>query len=84
MRNTIRNHIQLNQKSQNALIQSKIFEQATNMLGDTFEGMDIERERKENKIEFLENKRGLPDCKVIEEMNRLGLNKIHLKEKEIE
>ena len=27
------------------------------------------------KKEFLENKKGLPGCKVNEEVNRLGLNK---------
>ena len=46
---------------------------------DTFENMD--NEQKDSKIEFLENKIGLPDCKVIEEMNRLGLNKISSKRK---
>ena len=49
-------------------------------MGDTIEDMDIEIEQKD-KIEFLENKIGLPDCKVIEEMNRLGLNKISSKRK---
>ena len=43
---------------------------------DIIEDMDIEIEQKDNKIEFSENKIELPDCKVIEEMNRLGLNKI--------
>ena len=38
---------------------------------DTIEYMDIEIEQKDNKIDFLENKVGKPDCKVIEEMNRL-------------
>ena len=55
---------------QNALIQSKVFEQAINLMGDFIEDMDIEIEQKD-KIEFLENKIGLPDCKVIEEMKRL-------------
>ena len=68
---------------QNALIQSKVFEQARNIMGDTIEDMDIEIEQKDNKMEFLENKMDLPDCKVIEEMNRPGLNKYHLKEKVI-
>ena len=45
-------------------------------MGETIEDMDIEIEQKDNKIEFLENKKGLPDSKVIEEMNRLGINKI--------
>ena len=43
--------------------------------------MDIEIKQKDIKIEFLENKIGLPDTKVIEEMNRLGLNKISSKRK---
>ena len=34
--------------------------------------MDIKIEQKDNKIQFLENKIGIPDCKVIEEMNKLG------------
>ena len=66
---------------QNALIQSKVFEQAINRMRDTIEYMDIEIEQKDNKIESLENKIGLPDCRVIEEMNRLGLNKITFKRK---
>ena len=60
---------------QNALIRSKVFEQAINIMRDTIEDMDIEIEHKDNKIEFLENKIGLPDCKVIE-MNKVGLTKI--------
>ena len=43
---------------------------------DIIEDMDIEIEQKDNKIEFSENKIELPECKVIEEINRLGLNKI--------
>ena len=57
---------------QNAFLQNKVFVQATKIRGDTIEDMDIEIEQKVSKIEFLENKIGLPDCKVIEEMNRLG------------
>ena len=64
----------------NALIQSKLFDQAIKIMGDTIEDMVIELEQKDDKIEFLENKIRLPDCKVIEEMNRLGLNKISSKE----
>ena len=52
-------------------------------MGDTIEDMDIEIEEKDNKKDFVENKIRLPDCKVIEEMNRLGLNKVSSKEKEI-
>ena len=66
---------------QKALIQSKVFEQATNSMGDTIEDMDIERQEKDNKIELLENKIGLPDCKVFDEMNRLGLKNMSSKRK---
>ena len=38
----------------NALIQSKIFEQAIIIMGDTIENMDIEIEQKDNRIAFLE------------------------------
>ena len=43
--------------------------------------MDMEIEQKDNKIQFLEDKIGIPDSKVIEEMNRLDLNKKPCKEK---
>ena len=39
------------------------------------EHMDIEIEQKNIERDILEKKIGLPDCKVIEELNRLGLNK---------
>ena len=45
-------------------------------MGDTIEDMGIEKEQKDKKVEFLEKKIGEPDCKVIEEMNRVGLKKI--------
>ena len=45
-------------------------------MGDTIEDMDIETEGKLIKKEFVENKIGLPDCEVIEETKKLGLNKI--------
>ena len=54
---------------QDTLIQSKVFEQATNIMGDTFEDMDAEIEQKGIKIEFLENIEGVTDSKIIEEMN---------------
>ena len=66
---------------QNALIQSKVFEQAINIMGDTNEDMDKEIEHKDSKIEFLKNKRGLPDSKVIEEKNRIRVNKISSKKR---
>ena len=66
---------------QNALIQSKIFKQAIEIMGDTINDMDIEIEQKDNKISFLENRIGVTDDKFVEEMNRLDLNKISNKEK---
>ena len=57
-------------------MQSEVFEQALNNIGDTIEDMDKEIEHKDNETEFLENKLGLPDCKVIQEMNRLRLSKV--------
>ena len=69
------------QIGQNALIQSKIFKQAKEIMGDTIDDMDIEIEQKDNKISFLENKIGVTDDKIVEEMNRLYLNKISDKEK---
>ena len=59
---------------QNGSLLSKFFEQATNIMGENIEDMDIEIEQKDNKIEFLENIIGLPHSNVFEEMNRLGLN----------
>ena len=38
---------------QNALIQSKIFEQAINIKGDTFEDMDIQIELKDKNNRFV-------------------------------
>ena len=61
---------------QNALIQSKGYVQAVKIMGDTFEGMDIEKEQKDNIIEVLEDKIGLPDSKVIQVMHKLGTIKI--------
>ena len=50
-------------------------------MGDTLEDMDIEIERKNTKIHSLEDKVRLPDSKVCEEMNKLGLNKKSSKRK---
>ena len=50
-------------------------------MGDTINDMDIEIEQKDNKIKFLENKIGITDDKVVEEMSNLDLNKILNKEK---
>ena len=66
---------------ENALIQSSVYREAINIMGDTINDMDMEIEQKDNKISFLENKLGVTDNKVIEEMNRLDLNKISNKEK---
>ena len=49
-------------EGRNALIQSKVFEQAINIMGDTIEDMDIEIEQKDNEIEFLGNWKGSRDC----------------------
>ena len=65
----------------NALIQSSVYKEAINFMGDTYNDMDIEIEQKDNKIIFLENKIGITDDKLIEEMNRLHLNKISNEEK---
>ena len=69
------------QIGQNALIQSKIFKQAIEIMGDTIDDMDIEIEQKDNKISFLEKKIGVTDDKILQEMNSLYLNKISDKEK---
>ena len=65
----------------NALIQSSIYKEAINIMGDTINDMDVEIEQKDNKISFLENKIGVTDDKIVEEMKRLDLNKITDKEK---
>ena len=69
------------QKGQNDLIQSKIFKQAIEVMGDTIKDMDIEIEQKDNKISFLENRIGVTVDKVVEAMNRLDINKISNSEK---
>ena len=66
---------------QNALIQSSIYKETINIMGDTINDMDIEIEQKANKILFLENKIGVTDDKIIEEMKKLDLDKISNKEK---
>ena len=50
-------------------------------MGETISDMDMEIEQKDNKLQFLEDKIVIPDSKVLEEMNRLDLNKISCKEK---
>ena len=68
---------------ENAIIQSNVYREAINIMGDTINDMDIEIEQKDIKISFLENKIGVSDDKIIEEMNSLNLNKIPDKEKNI-
>ena len=65
----------------NALFPGKVFKQAKNIMGETLSDKDIEMKQKDNKIQILENKIGIPDSKLIEDMNRLDLNKISCKEK---
>ena len=65
---------------ENALIQSSIYKEAINIMGDTINDKDVEIEQKDNKISFLDNKIGVTDDKIVE-MNRLDLNKITDKEK---
>ena len=45
-------------------------------MGYTIEVLDIEIGQKDNKGEVLGNKIGLPDSKVIGELNGLELNKV--------
>ena len=68
---------------ENALIQNSIYKETINIMGDTINDMDVEIEQKDNRISFLENKLGVTDDKVIEEKNRLNLNKKSDKEKNI-
>ena len=50
-------------------------------MGHTINDMHIEIEQKGNKIQISEDEIDTPDSKVIEEMNRLELNKLSSKEK---
>ena len=52
-------------------------------MGDTINVVDVEIEEKDNKKSFLGNKIGVTDDKITEELNRLDLNKILNKEKNI-
>ena len=56
------------QIGENALIQSKVFKQTINIMGETISDKDIELEQKDNTIQLLQDKIGIPDSKVIEEM----------------
>ena len=66
---------------QNAFLQSKVFKQAVNIIGEILSDMDKEKEHKNIRIHFLEDKKGIPDSKVLVEMNGLDPNKISNKEK---
>ena len=68
---------------QNARIQNIVFEQAKNILAETISDTDIELQQKDAKKHFLEDKRGIPDSKILEdeEMNRLDSNKVSSKDK---
>ena len=74
---TIKNHFQQDLKKVEMLyFKIKVFREAMFLMGETISDMDIELEQKDNKIQFSENKIGIPDSQVIEEMNRLNINKI--------
>ena len=45
-------------------------------MGETISNMDMELKQKDNEIQLLEVKIGIPDSKVVEEMNRLLLKEI--------
>ena len=45
-------------------------------MGDAIEGMDTGVEQKDFEKRIFENKRGLPDSEVIEQMNKRGLNNL--------
>ena len=49
-------------------------------MGETIGDMDIESEEKDNKIQFLENKIGIPDDKIVEDMIKLNLKKLSNKQ----
>ena len=49
-------------------------------MGETGSDMDIEIEQKDNKKQLSEDKIGIPDTKLTEEMNRLDLNEISSEE----
>ena len=69
------------QVGQKALVQSKAFKQAIKIMRERISGLDIELKQKGRKIQSLEGTIGIPDSKVVEEMNRLDLNKQPNKDK---
>ena len=50
-------------------------------MGETISDKGIELDQEVKKIQFLEDKIGRPDSKIIEEMNRLDLNEISSRDK---
>ena len=50
-------------------------------MGETISDMDTKIEQKDDKIQFLEDKIGIPYSKVVEEVNRLDSNKISSEDK---
>ena len=52
-------------------------------MGETILDMEIELEQKDDKIQFLQDKIGIPDSTVLEKMNRLDLNRLSSKEEMI-
>ena len=64
------------QIGQRALIQSKVFKRAINLIDETISDRDIELEQKDNQIQFLEDRIGTSVFKIREEMNRGELNRI--------
>ena len=62
-------------------MQSEVSTKTINIMGDSIEEIDLEMKQKQRKIDILENTIGLPDCEVIEELNRLGLEKTSSKRK---
>ena len=52
-------------------------------MGEAISDMDIDLEQKDNKKQFLEDEIGIPESRVIEEKNRLDLNKKSSEEKTV-
>ena len=52
-------------------------------MGETMTDMDIEVEEKDNKIQCLEDKKGIPDSKIVKKKNRLDLNITSSKESNV-
>ena len=50
-------------------------------MSEKISDIDIEKEQKDNKIQFLEDKKGKPDSTNVEETKKLDLNNSSFKEK---